>query len=194
MRKRYARTGVLIIILALVVAANVSATSLFKSSSASMFADQKAREVGDLVTVLIVERSQATQSAGVNTSSGTDTTFGASGVLADLLPMLGFNTGGSFSASGSTNISGNVTGQLTTRVVEVMSNGTMRIEGRQGIVVNDEEQEIVISGWVRSRDIQPDNTIRSPLVADAQINFTGTGPISEEQKQGLITRILRWIF
>ena len=194
MRKRYARTGVLIIILALVVATNVSATSLFKSSSASMFADQKAREVGDLVTVLIVERSQATQSAGVNTSSGTDTTFGASGVLADLLPMLGFSTGGSFSASGSTNVSGNVTGQLTTRVVEVMSNGTMRIEGRQGIVVNDEEQEIVISGWVRSRDIQPDNTIRSPLVADAQINFTGTGPISEEQKQGLITRILRWIF
>ena len=194
MRKRYARMVVLIVILALVVAANVSATSLFKSSSSSMFADQKAREVGDLVTVLIVERSQATQSAGVNTSSGTDTTFGASGVLADLLPMLGFSTGGSFSASGSTNVSGNVTGQLTTRVVEVMSNGTMRIEGRQGIVVNDEEQEIVISGWVRSRDIQPDNTIRSPLVADAQINFTGTGPISEEQKQGLLTRILRWIF
>lgn len=180
--------------LLLLAAQPVGATSLFQTSPASMFADQKARQVGDLVTVIIMERAQASQSAGAQTSAGASTTFGASGVLADLLPMLGFGTNRSSDGGGSTNRAGSISGQLTTRVVDVYANGTMKIQGRQAITVNGDEQEIIISGLVRGRDIQPDNTIESPLVADADIQFVGSGPMDEEQKQGLITRILKWLF
>lgn len=183
-----------VLIAYLLLGSAVGATSLFQSQAVSMFADQKARNVGDLVTVIITEQSQANQSASVQTGSGANADFGAGGVLADLLPMLGFGTSRSSDASGSTTRSGSVQGQLTTRVVEVHANGTMRIEGRQGITVNGDEQEIVISGLVRGRDIQPDNTIQSPLVANAEIQFIGNGPMDEEQKAGLITRILRWLF
>ena len=102
--------------------------------------------------------------------------------------------GDSFKADGSTARGGSLTARLTTRVVEKLPNDTMRIEGRQKIVINGEEQEIVISGIIRNRDVAPDNTVLSTFVADAEIAFLGTGIVADKNNPGIITRIFNWLF
>ncbi len=71
----------------------------------------------------------------------------------------------------------------------------MRIEGKQKIMINGEEQEIIISGLVRNRDVAPDNTILSTFVADAEIAFMGTGIVADKNSPpGIITRLFNWLF
>lgn len=173
----------------------VSAASLFPLDSGSMFTDRKARGVGDLVTVIIVEQAQARQSANTTTGKESRVEVGPGlGVLADLIPLFGMGGGDSFSAQGQTTRGGSLTAKVTTRVTEVLPNDTLRIEGRQSIVINGEEQEIVIRGTVRSRDIAPDNTVLSPLVADAEISFVGSGIVTDKNSPGILTRLFNWLF
>lgn len=172
------------------------AQSLFPiDQPASMFADRKARSIGDLVTVIIVEQAQARQTA--QTSSGKDSEVSVGpggGVLADLIPLLRLGGGDSFSADGSTTRGGSLTAKITTKVVETYANNTLRIEGRQKIVINGEEQEIVLTGLVRVEDITPDNTVLSTFVADAEIAFVGTGIVADKNKPGVLTRLFNWLF
>ncbi|HHY10831.1 MAG TPA: flagellar basal body L-ring protein FlgH [Firmicutes bacterium] len=171
------------------------ATSLYPMDKDSMFADKKGRREGDLITVIIVEQAEARQQA--KTASGKDSEVSAgpgAGVLADLIPLFKIGGGDSFQADGSTSRGGSLTAKLTTRVVEMLPNNTLRIEGRQKIVINEEEQEIVISGLVRERDIDADNTILSTFIADAEIAFFGSGVVGDKNTPGLITRIFNWLF
>ena len=102
--------------------------------------------------------------------------------------------GDSFTASGQTTRGGSLTAKVTTKVVEVLPNDTLRIEGRQSIVINGEEQEIILRGIVRSQDIAADNTVLSLFVADAEISFVGTGIVADKNDPGIITRIFNWLF
>lgn len=172
------------------------AESLFPvDQPASMFADRKARRPGDLVTVIIVEQAQARQTATTSTGKDSEVSVGpGGGVLADLIPLLRLGGGDSFSTDGAVTRGGSLTAKITTKVVETYANNTLRIEGRQKIVVNGEEQEIVLTGLVRGEDIAPDNTVLSTFVADAEISFVGTGIVGEKNKPGLLTRLFNWLF
>lgn len=196
LKAMFAQGLILGLVFVLIVGAfPVLANSLYPSDKPSMYEDRKAKREGDLVTVIIIEQAQARQSAGTSTGKGSEVTVGPGvGVLADLIPLLKVGGGDSFKADGSTARGGSLNARLTTRVVESLDNGTMRIEGRQKIVINGEEQEIVISGYVRNRDIAPDNTILSTFVADAEIAFLGTGIVADKNNPGIITRIFNWLF
>lgn len=184
-----------LVILLLVGAVQVNATSLYPTDKPSLYEDRKAKREGDLVTVIIVEQAQARQTAGTSTGKGSEVSVGPGvGVLADLIPLMKLGGGDNFKADGSTARGGSLTAKITTKVVETMSNDTMRIEGRQKIMINGEEQEIVISGVVRNRDIAPDNTILSTFVADAEIAFLGTGIVADKNNPGIITRVFNWLF
>ncbi|HHT74284.1 MAG TPA: flagellar basal body L-ring protein FlgH [Firmicutes bacterium] len=190
-----ALAAVAIAFLCLVLALPAAAESLFPLDKGSMFADRKARDVGDLVTVIIVEQAQARQTANTSTGKESQVQVGPGlGVLADLIPLFGMGGGDSYSAHGQTTRGGSLTAKVTTRVIEVLPNDTLRIEGSQSIVINGEEQEIVIRGTVRSRDIAPDNTILSPHVADAEISFVGTGIVADKNNPGILTRLFNWLF
>lgn len=190
------RTVIAVLVTTLCLALTGQAfASLFPLDSGSMFSDRKARNIDDLVTVIIVEQAQARQSANTSTGKESQVQVGPGlGVLADLIPLFGMGGGDSFSASGQTTRGGSLTAKVTTRVVEILPNNTLRIEGKQSIVINGEEQEIIIRGVVRSEDISPDNTILSPLVADAEIAFVGTGIVADKNNPGIITRIFNWLF
>jgi len=172
------------------------AESLFPvDQPASMYADRKARRPGDLVTVIIVEQAQPRQTAGTSTGKDSEVSVGpGGGVLADLIPLLRLGGGDTFAANGATTRGGSLTAKVTTKVVEVYPNNTMRLEGRQKIVINGEEQEIVLTGLVRTEDVASDNTVLSTFVADAEISFVGTGALAEKNKPGLITRVFNWLF
>lgn len=188
-------TAFVILVLSLSLGQAGQAQSLYPADKPSMFEDQKAKRPGDLVTVIIVEQAQARQTASTSTGKDSEVSVGPGmGVLADLIPLLRVGGGDSFAADGSTTRGGSLTANITTRVMEVLPNNTMRIEGTQKITINGEEQEIVITGLVRSQDVAPDNTILSTFVADAEIAFLGTGIVADKNNPGIITRLFNWLF
>lgn len=199
MRSWVRRAACLAVLLALGVGLALPAAanggSLWRDGD-SLFSDRKARRVGDLVTIIIVERAQATQTASTQTGREGALQVGPIS-LADLLPVIppiGGSASDKSNSSGSTTRGGSVNARMTAKVVEVLPNGNLVIEGRQTIVINGEEQVIVVSGIVRPQDIEPDNTVLSTYIADATIVYNGTGPIGDAREPGLLTRLLNWLF
>lgn len=171
------------------------ASSLWDGGAGSMFADRKARRVGDLVTLIIVERSEASQAARTTTAKDAEISIGPGlGLLQGVIPLISASGGDELTAGGSTTRGSSLTTKMTTRVVEELPNDILRIEGRQNIVVNGEEQEIIVSGLVRLQDISPDNTVLSTYVADAAISFKGAGALGDKHEPGLLTRLFNWLF
>ena len=160
-----------------------------------------ARQVGDLITVLIDESSSTSIGASTDTNRSSDASFGISALLGADTSILKANPnmgasigmGGSsenaFSGDGSTTRDGNLTAVVTCTVTEVMSNGNLKIRGTKEVRVNREIQYLTLEGVVRPRDIRIDNTVQSNLIADARVEFTGNGVISDKQGQGWGTRI-----
>jgi len=180
---------------AAIASSGAAAASLWTDGD-SLFADRKARRVGDLVTIIIVERAQATQTASSEAGQDGSVQVGPLS-LADLVPVVPpISASGSDSsrAQGSTTRGGSLNARMTAQVVEVLPNGNLLIEGRQTIIVNEDEQIIIVSGLIRPQDIAPDNTVLSTFVADATIAYYGTGPVAEKQPPGLLTRLFNWLF
>ncbi len=170
-----------------------SAASLWADGS-SLFADRKARRVGDLLTLIIVERSAASQEAATRMSQDGEVRIGPGlGILSSVLPLISASGEDSSTAGGATTRGGSLEAKMTTKVVEVLPNDVLRIEGRQTIVINNETQEIIVSGLVRSRDVSPENTVLSTYVADAHITFVGAGALGAKQQPGLLTRLFDWL-
>lgn len=159
----------------------------------TLFLDNKARNVGDLVTVMISETSNASKNATTKLSrKGTteldlDGAFGLTAALtakgnrflSDSASMK--NTFG-HDANGATTRKGSITATISCSVTEVLPNGNLRIEGRRDITVNNENQYIILSGIIRPEDISPTNMVRSSQVADARIDYSGDGDIDDQQR------------
>ena len=100
----------------------------------------------------------------------------------------------SFSTKGSINNTNKVSARITVKVIEVKPNGNLVVSGTQNIKQNGESQTITISGQVRPSDIQADNTVYSSFLADAKLNVSGSGPLANKQRQGILTQIWNWLF
>jgi len=182
--------------LTLSVTLPLSASSLWHEGAGSLYsALPRTWKVGDLITVIIVEQAQATQTAGTETQKksgvgvGVDFPFDSSGQLkADV------EGGDRLRSTGKTVRGGTLRASLTAEVKALEPSGNLRIEGRQTIVVNGETQEIVLSGIVRPEDISRDNTVLSTSVAEAEIAYQGAGSLGAKQRQGIITRFFHWLF
>lgn len=160
----------------------------------SLYADHKARRVGDIVTIIVLESSRASKSAATKTSKRSD----SSGSLNDLfglgkLPLkMGADAGSDYSGSGTTTRSGTMEAKISAFVKQVLPNGNLVLEGTRKVAVNDDVQEIMVSGIVRPQDVRADNSVLSIYLADAQIKYLGEGPIA--QRPGILTRILQTPF
>ncbi|MDP4114710.1 MAG: flagellar basal body L-ring protein FlgH [Bacteroidota bacterium] len=175
----------------------ICAQDMRRNSFASLFADQKAVQIGDAVTILVVESSQASNNA--ETSTGRQSSIGLNGSLqagkspgTSLEGSLG--TTNDFSGTGSTKTTGLVRTKISATVDSVLSNGNLHIQGSRKIVINGEEQNVKIKGIVRTSDILSDNSILSYNISEAEIVFEGSGLIDNAQKPGWITKFLHWLF
>lgn len=168
-------------------------------TSLSLFQDTKASRVGDVVTVRIVENAQGSKNAKTaseRTSSveaSTDAFLAIPASTANRLQADASYTG-SFDGSGATSRSGALTADVTAVVTEVLPNGNLRIEGRREVVINAEKERILVSGVIRPEDIGPRNRIVSTVIADARIEYTGVGVVSDTQRPGWMLRILAWLW
>ena len=180
----------------------VQQTSLWNDHNREnwLFTDHKARCVNDIVTILITESSKAKKVAKTSLGRESDAKLGISGLLGleNALPrfvpemnmdtMIGGSMKNDFSGSGQTERSGELVATMTALVVEVMPNGNLVVEGRRMVRVNNEEEELVLRGVIRPRDVSAQNTIPSSLIADAKIYFSGRGVLADKQKPGWLSR------
>ncbi len=164
----------------------------------SLFADIKAHQVGDVLTVLIVEQNRASNQVETKTEKKTQiSTSGGPGIGSlDFIPMFGAKADNSnkFDGKGENLRAGSIRAKISVTVVEVRGNGDLVVKGTRVIGINGEQESIYLSGVVRSKDISPDNTVESYLIADAEIAYTGKGHASTGSRPGFFTRLINWIF
>ena len=162
----------------------------------SLFSDRRAYQVGDVVTILIVERSMGSHEAGTETDSQNDLGLSAAGggELSDINYGLNAQWKNKHEGTGETRRGTNLQGTLAARIVEITESGNLVIEGSREVVINGEKQHTTLRGVVRPEDISGQNTVFSYNVAEAQIGYTGKGEINTASKPGFFTRILNWIF
>ena len=178
--------------------------SLWQASSAGLTEDFKARRRGDIVTVVISEQASASKEASTGTSRGSSISAGIPKLLGlettgirnwfDLSQLLSASFDSKFDGSGSTSRQENLHATISAKVVDVLGNGNLAIEGRRNVRVNNEDQIIVLTGTVRGRDVSSDNTINSALIADARIAYSGKGIISDRQKPGWLMNAIDYVW
>ena len=172
----------------------------------SLFTDNKARHVNDIITIVVDESASGANTANTSTSRDTSTTAGITGLFGLETKALeqnrrmgtSFGVGGtsanSLTGKGNTSRGGTLTAKITARVFDVLPNGNLVIEGRRRLTVNAEDQYLVISGIIRPDDITSDNVISSQYIADAKIVYTGDGVVNDKMRPGWLTRVVDWVW
>ena len=168
-------------------------------SGQSLFTDTKAHKVGDILTVLIYEQTQATNQVQTKTEKSNDgTTKGGPGAG----PLLRFLPSFSMDASSKTNFdgkganlrNGSLKARISVTVVGVKGNGDLLVEGSRVVGVSGDRETVSLSGAVRQRDIRTDNTVDSYQIADAEIQYTGKGNVNTASRPGFFARLISWFF
>jgi len=171
-----------------------------------IFADKKARYLDDIVTIIISEtatggnKASTTTGRDASTSASIDALLGVdNSILANNANMggqiaIGGTHSNSLKGTGDTSRNSNLTAKISARVIRVMDNGNLLIEGRRQVTVNAEDQYLIISGIVRPQDITTDNTVASQYIADARIMYTGDGVINDKMRPGWLTRVVDWVW
>lgn len=171
-----------------------SANSLWRTGARTFFGDQRARRVGDIVTVSIdiddrAQTQNSTERSRTNEiSGGISNFFGLENSLGRAFPggfdpanLVGLAGGSNANGSGSVNRSEKVSLTIAAVVTDVMSNGNLVIQGRQEVRTNREVRELTVAGIVRPEDISSANTIAHTQIAEARISYGGRGDISRVQ-------------
>ena len=154
-------------------------------------ADHRAYRVGDVVTVYVLEATRAKSQAATDAVSDLDMHVGLASPSTQYNANLGI--GGSNSGGAQTTRLGELSTQISTQVVAVEPDGSLRIAGEQTLRVNGERQKIRLSGLVRLEDISADNVVWSNRIANADLELLGVGSVSESQKQSIFYRLFKWL-
>lgn len=179
--------------LATVSGSPAEAKSLW-SEHGSMFADKKARNVGDILTIVINESTTQRSSKSTTNEKSGSVSVGAGTGIFSFLKAAAASGDDSFEASGTANDTSRFIGQLTVTVVEILPNENMVVEGTQSIWQNRNEHKITLRGIIRRDDVSMNNTVPSTRVADATLRFDGKGPLNAKQRQGILTQIFNILF
>tara|TARA_B100000809_G_scaffold212339_1_gene216274 strand:+ start:414 stop:995 length:582 start_codon:yes stop_codon:yes gene_type:complete len=182
---------------ALVVALAATASS---AKIQSMFADPKANQVGDALTVIIQENASASNRTSTKTAKNSKTaissTIPGAGNILDFIPLHSLDSGidNQYTGDASTSRSARLTARMTVTVVGKKPNGDLIIEGVRTLKINGENEAIYVNGSVNPTMVRRDNTVLSSSIADLQIEYTGKGTITQGTRPGVVVRFINWIF
>jgi len=163
---------------------------------APLTSGSRAAMVGDLLTIALVERTQASKSNSATTdrSGNIGLTPPSTGPLSLFSPTdAAFSGGGKFDGKGAAEQSNALQGEISVTVAAVYPNGTMLVRGEKLVTLNRGDEHIRITGLVRAIDIGPDNRVASTRVADARITYSGTGEIARASRQGWLQRFFSMV-
>lgn len=167
--------------------------SIFQSGTErTLFEDIKARRVGDILTVLLVESTSGQNSSDNNVSQASGSTVTAPTFNGRARPNLGvsLNSENSFNGQSGSSQSNSLTGSIAVTVSGVLANGNLVIEGEKWVQINQGNEYIKLQGVVRPKDIGTFNTLYSTQVADARISYGGKGNNARNNNPGWATKIL----
>ncbi|HEY0482225.1 MAG TPA: flagellar basal body L-ring protein FlgH [Kofleriaceae bacterium] len=177
-----------------------SGGSLYAEGSPGLFEDHSASRVGDILVIRIDEKDVASHHADTKLDKSDATTYGlpgSFGLLAalkskfpDLDPAKLFSSTSEqkFTGAGAVKREGTMVATLPVRVVQILPSGDLFIEGAKAVVVGAEQHHIYVSGVVRRVDIADDDSVPSSRIADAEIEYTGAGDLSDTQRRGWLAR------
>jgi flagellar L-ring protein precursor FlgH len=154
--------------------------------------DRVARAAGDSITIVIYENATASNDA----SSGSKKNSQVSGSLRASSAVnedAALGLGGSSSNQGSTGRSGHMVAQISAVVEEILPNGDLRVGGEQMLNINGERTLIRIKGRIRPADISSANAVLSSRLAEAKIDYDGSGFVSRSARPGIVSRIFNWL-
>lgn len=173
----------------------VTTGSLYKTGwSNGLYSDTKARRVGDIITVLLQESTQASKSAKTETKKETDATLsplvglnGAAPTIGGNALQLGMESDSQFKGDAKANQSNSLNGQISVHVMRALPNGNLIIRGEKWLTLNTGQEFIRLTGIVRAEDISAENTVASTRVANARISYSGKGSMAEAQEAGWLS-------
>jgi len=160
-----------------------------------LFENPIARHVGDVVTIVLNEATNAQKSATTKTQKSTSDTLPGMSLFGSPVTIHGasvlsgtLNDAGKFDGEGNSAQSNSLTGYITTTVARVLPNGNLYIKGEKKIWINQGQENVVLSGVIRPVDLAPDNTISSSRVANARITYGGKGALNDANTAGWLSR------
>ena len=169
-----------------------------RSRNMSLFLDRRARQVGDTITVSLLEQTDATKQSSTSTakdqsSSVPGVTLFGRGVTKDGIPILetSIESEQEFSGKGTSSQSNRLTGSITVTVSTVLPNGNLLVRGEKWVTINQGEEFIRVTGVLRPEDIGADNSIPSFKLADARITYSGKGALADANRMGWLGRIFQ---
>lgn len=182
--------------------------SLWRESNGNneIFRDSRAFAPMDLITIVVTEKTKASGTADTETKESADVSasipnlIGLESTIAKSNPQINLSqlitaaTSNNFKGEGTTNRAGDLTAKISGVVVEVLPGGLLRIEGEKIIALNSEEQNMVITGLVRTRDINSSNEVESYKIANLRVDYFGKGILGEAQDGGWLSRLMRRVW
>lgn len=183
-------------------AAAAPGTIYREGGSLSLFTDLRARNVGDILTVQLVERTNASKESSTTTARSTDIDTGFPVIAGRPVTSSGteflnneISADNAFSGQADASQSNSLSGAITVTVAERLPNGNLVVMGEKWITLNQGEELIRLTGIVRPVDIRPDNSIASVKLADARITYSGRGALADANRQGWLARFFnsRWM-
>lgn len=181
--------------------AELQADSLWKDGQAlAMVGDKRASKVGDLLSIIVQENNSTTKDTSTKTARTSSIDANISSFLYSpnassflthngALPALKVDSTSAFDGGGKINNSERIIARIAVRVIDVLPNNTLVVEGRRQTAFAGETQDIILRGMVRPEDISPQNTVFSYNVADSSIRFLSSGDISRSQRKGWFSRL-----
>jgi flagellar L-ring protein precursor FlgH len=184
-----------------VAAAPADGSIYHEQQNMELFADPRAHRVGDILTVALVESTQASKKATTSTSKTDKANIASPTILGQGLSIggkvanIGLDGERSFDGAGSSTQSNQLTGQITVTVAQRLSNGNLMVRGEKWLTINQGQELVRISGIVRPQDIGQDNVVPSTRVADARISYTGRGTLADANTRGWLSRFFnsKWM-
>jgi flagellar L-ring protein precursor FlgH len=173
-----------------------------------LLADNKACNIGDIVTVVIFESTGASEEAQTQADKVSGLKMGVTSLFGLRLPQMKMwnnnqmaaenvveaGTGNFFKGQGNTSRKSTFNSFITARVIQVLPNNNMMIQGTRHMKINNETEVVTLTGIIRPEDLDRSNNISSQRLAEARLEITGYGVVSDKQKQGWLTRILDHIW
>ncbi len=184
----------------------IQAESLFKAETladGTLYSDQVARRAGDLITIMVKETTSVSENhktenkrentidAAISLVPGTNQVPAQVGTAsAGKLPALKAASSKDFKGEGKIESEGEVKAVITARVIDVLDNGNLLIEGRRVVQVNKDTKTILITGIIRTADIQANNTVLSEKLHNFQVSIVGEGPFTRSGQEGFLGELL----
>lgn len=183
-------------------AASGTLGSLYSPTGAftDLSADYKARRVGDVVTLIVFENTNAKSTGDVNTQRSYQTNSAITGLPGGtstslVNPLFAANSATTLKGQGETSSGSNVTTTLTARVIGVLPSGSLIVEAERRVLINSQHETVVVRGVLRPGDIGPNNTATSTALADLEIELKGKGVVTDAiHRPNPVIRGLQWLF